>query len=100
MAIGCFMGRERLEDREVYQKAMEQADLVYCRFKEEVGHTLCMEIHKIRYGKVYRLNIPEENQAFHDEGGHSRKECPEVCGIAARIAAEIILDFRKSTQKA
>jgi hypothetical protein len=28
-------------------------------------------------------------------GGHGRKGCPEVCGIAARIAADIILDIKK-----
>ena len=74
---------------------MEPADLVYKLFKEEIGHTLCSEIHKIRYGKVYRLFLPEEMEAFHDMGGHSRKGCPEVCGIAARIAARVILDIKK-----
>jgi C_GCAxxG_C_C family probable redox protein len=95
MTIGSFMGRERLEDTEQYQKAMELAIQVYNLFKEKVGHTLCREIHKIRYGKVYRLYIPEERQAFLDEGGHSRRGCPEVCGIAARIAAEAILDAKE-----
>jgi C_GCAxxG_C_C family probable redox protein len=96
MAVGCLLGRERLEDREQYGKAMEAADGVYDRFKEQVGHTLCREIHKIRYGKVYRLFIPEEREAFHAMGGHSRKGCPEVCGIAARIAAEVILNIKEN----
>jgi hypothetical protein len=30
-------------------------------------------------------------------GGHSRKGCPEVCGIAAQIAANIILDIKEKT---
>jgi hypothetical protein len=30
-------------------------------------------------------------------GGHGRKGCPEVCGMAARIAAEVILDLKKSS---
>jgi hypothetical protein len=30
-------------------------------------------------------------------GGHSRKGCPEVCGIAARIAADIILDIKRKS---
>jgi len=97
MAVGSIIGRERLEDLEQYQKAMGPANQIYDLFKEKVGHTLCWEIHKIRYGRVYRLFIPEERQAFHDRGGHSRKGCPEVCGIAARIAAEVILDLKKSS---
>jgi C_GCAxxG_C_C family probable redox protein len=97
MAVGCVVGRERLEDTEQYQKAMIPAIDAYNVFKEKVGHTLCWEIHKIRYGQVYRLCIPEERQAFHDMGGHSRKGCPEVCGIAARIAADIILDIKEKS---
>ena len=94
MAIGTLVGRERLEDKEQLQISMEVADQIYVLFREKVGHTLCSEIHKIRYGRVYRLFIPEESEAFHNMGGHSRKGCPEVCGIAARIAAEVILDLK------
>jgi hypothetical protein len=94
MAIGSVVGREKLEDIEQYQKAMEPASRMYHEFREKVGHTLCYEIHKIRYGRVYRLFIPEERKAFHDMGGHGRTGCPEVCGIAARMAADIILDVK------
>lgn len=94
MATGLLVGREKFEDKEQLQIALSTADQVYLRFKEEVGQTLCAEIHKIRYGKTYRLYIPEESKAFHEEGGHSRKGCPEVCGIAARIAADIILHIQ------
>jgi len=95
MAIGSLVGRERLEDIDQYQRAMEPAIQIYNLFKEKIGHTLCWEIHKIRYGKVYRLFVPEEKEAFHKMGGHSRTGCPEVCGIAARIAANIILDIKE-----
>jgi len=97
MAVGSVVGRERIEDVPQYRKAMEPATKVYTRFKEKIGHTLCWEIHKIRYGRAYRLFIPEEGEAFHHMGGHGRKGCPEVCGIAARIAAETILDLREKT---
>jgi len=95
MAIGVEVGREKLEDKEQYQKAMEPAMEMYGKFKKQVGHTLCQEIHRIRFGRVYRMYIPEERDAFHNMGGHSRKGCPEVCGIAAKIASEIILKLRK-----
>jgi C_GCAxxG_C_C family probable redox protein len=95
MAIGSLVGRERLEDIEQLRRSMEPASRVYTLFKEKTGHTLCREIHKIRYGKIYRLFIPEESEAFHDMGGHSRQGCPEVCGIAAKIAAEVIFDIKE-----
>jgi C_GCAxxG_C_C family probable redox protein len=95
MGVCSVVGRERLEDREQYGKAMEEAGRVCNRFNEKIGHTICEQIHKIRYGKVYRLIRPEEREAFHRDGGHSRKGCPEVCGVAARIAAEVILNIKE-----
>ncbi len=94
LGVCCLAGREKIEDREQYGKAMEVAKRVYDRFRKEVGHSLCEEIHKLKYGKVYHLIDPEERKAFHHDGGHSRTGCPEVCGIAARIAAEVILDLQ------
>jgi C_GCAxxG_C_C family probable redox protein len=95
MAVCSVIGRERLEDKDQYGKAMEEAGRIYDRFNEEVGHTLCSEIHKKRFGRVYRLVVPEERTAFHEMGGHSRTGCPEVCGVAARIAAEVLLDIKE-----
>ncbi len=94
MAVGCVVGREKLEDVGQYQRGMVPATQVYNIFKEKIGHTICSEIHRVRYGKIYRLCIPEERQAFHDMGGHGRKGCPEICGIAARIAADVIFDIK------
>ena len=94
MAIGCVVGRERLDDIPQYQKAKEPAKEMYHRFRDQVGHSICAEIHKIKFGKVYRLSDPREAKAFHEEGGHRRSGCPEVCGIAARTAADIIVRER------
>jgi C_GCAxxG_C_C family probable redox protein len=94
MAIGCVVGRERLEDLAQYRRAKPPAIEMYRRFREEVGHSLCAEIHKLRFGRVFHLYDPEEAKAFHEAGGHNRNGCPEVCGIAARIAADIILRLR------
>jgi C_GCAxxG_C_C family probable redox protein len=93
MAIGSLVGRERLEDMDRLRSSMEPASRIHTLFKEKVGHTLCAEIHKIHYGRAYRLFVPEEMEAFHNAGGHSRKGCPEICGNAAKIAAEVILEF-------
>lgn len=93
MALSALMGRERLPDKEQAQKASDSAMRIYDAFKEKVGHTLCSEIHKIRFGKTYRLYLPEERKAFHDSGGHGPEGCPVVVGTAARIAAETIFDL-------
>jgi len=99
MGVCCLVGRDKLEDREQYGKAMEYANKVYRLFQDEIGHTLCAKIHKIRYGKVYHLINPKQREAFHHAGGHSRTGCPEVCGVAARIAAEVLLDLPKKASK-
>lgn len=95
MAIGCVIGREHLADLAQYLRAKPVAIEMYHRFREEVGHSLCAEIHKIRFGRAYHLYDPEELKAFHEAGGHSRNGCPDVCGIAARTAADIILLLRE-----
>jgi len=99
MGVCCLAGREKLEDRKQYGKAMEEAGRVCDLFRDRIGHTLCEKIHKIRYGKVYHLINAKEREAFHHEGGHSRTGCPEVCGVAAQAAAEVILDLQKKSSK-
>lgn len=99
LGVCSLVGREKFEDRDQYNKAMTEAGRVFDRFRDEIGHTLCEKIHKIRYGKVYHLINPKEREAFHHEGGHSRTGCPEVCGVAARIAGEVILDLKKKSPK-
>ena len=94
MAICQIVGRESIEDKEQYGKAMVPAGDMYLRFKEEIGHTICAEIHKILYDRVYKLYDEEERQAFHAAGGHEPDGCPGVCGKAAKIAASIILDLK------
>lgn len=94
MAIGSEVGRERLEDLPQLKKARIPGTEMYLRFQEEVGHTLCAEIHKIKFGRTYHLYDPAELKAFHEAGGHGEKGCPVVCAAAARITADIILRLR------
>lgn len=94
MAICQVVGRESIQDTEQYRKAMVPATDMYLRFREEIGHTICAEIHKILYGRTYKLYDEEERQAFHAAGGHEPEGCPGVCGKAAKIAASIMLDLK------
>jgi hypothetical protein len=94
MGICQLVGRESIEDKEQYAKAMVPSSEMYLRFKEEIGHTICAEIHKILYGRTYKLHDDKEREEFHAAGGHEPEGCPGVCGKAAKIAANIILDLK------
>jgi C_GCAxxG_C_C family probable redox protein len=99
LAIGAVTGRENFEDLESYRRSMDLSIELFRRFKEEVGHTLCYDIQKAYYGRTYRLFIPEEREAFRSITTQGGKGCPEICGKAARMVAEMILDPHDRTEK-
>ena len=99
-ALGLVIGRERIEDTEVYKEAMERSVKVSARFREELKRqlgfrselksTLCRHIQEMIYGRSFDLANKAEYQAFLNAGGHGDAGCPRVCGIAAQIGAEEI----------
>lgn len=103
MALGLVMGRETMEDTPQYRATMNPANDLCQRFQTalqtefhfpgKLKSTLCRDIHKKLYGRAFNLNDKEEYQAFLDAGGHSDNGCPKVCGIAAQLAAEMILNL-------
>jgi hypothetical protein len=95
LAIGAEVGRERLEDVGKLRASFAPGTEFYVKFRDAVGHTLCAEIHKLKFGRWYPLYDPAELKAFHAVGGHGENGCPLVCAAAARIAAELILDLRE-----
>jgi C_GCAxxG_C_C family probable redox protein len=95
LAIGCQAGRERLEDVSRLRASFVPGTEMYLRFQEAVGHTLCAEIHRRKFGRHYPLYDPAELKAFHEAGGHGPDGCPQVCAGAARIAADILLRLRE-----
>jgi C_GCAxxG_C_C family probable redox protein len=96
MGICQLVGREEFADGEQYLRAMETCDQMYMRFKQDVGHTICREIHKILYGKSFDFYEEEDREAFRAAGGYDPEGCPGVCQKAARIAARIIIDLKES----
>jgi len=104
MALGLVTGRERMEDTEAYRTTMQSAHELHHRFKEEAARqlgfsqaltgTLCREIQQNLYGRSFDMTDQEDYQAFLDAGGHGDKGCPRVCGIAAQVAAEKILEIK------
>jgi C_GCAxxG_C_C family probable redox protein len=92
MAIGLVLGRERLEDIQAYRDTMAASYEMYDRFKEEVGSTVCFEIQTMLLGRSFDFKVEADAEEWYKTGG--LEKCPMVCGIAARIAADIILDLQ------
>jgi C_GCAxxG_C_C family probable redox protein len=92
MAIGLVLGREELENILAYRDTMEASYKLYNRFKEEIGSTICLEIQKRLFGRSFDFKQDDEAEEWYKAGG--LEKCPMVCAIAARIAADIILDLK------
>lgn len=103
MALGLVIGRDRIEDSETYRDAKLPCLEVYNRIKEELKKafgfegelksTLCRDIQEKVYGRHFDMWDDVSYQAFIDAGGHSEVGCPKVCAVAARVAAEKILEL-------
>ena len=103
MGLGLVIGRENMEDTDVYRESMEPSADLIDRFKQELkkqfgfegelNGTLCRQIHEKIYGRPFDMRDPDDYQAFLDAGGHSDKGCLKVCGIAGQVGAEKILEI-------
>jgi C_GCAxxG_C_C family probable redox protein len=94
MAIGMLFGREREDFKDEGKKRMVAYRLckqLAERFVQEYGSVVCGEIQKTHLGSHYDLWDPEVYRNF-DEVAYRREKCPELVGIAAVWAAEIILE--------
>ena len=103
LALGLVTGREKMEDFDAYQRGMKLADEVRDKFmkelksqfgfQKELESTLCRHIQEKIYGRSFNLSDDKERQAFLDAGGHGETGCPKVCGIAAQVIAEKIMEL-------
>ncbi len=103
MALGLVSGRERMEDTEQYNQAMKTAieigDEFQRRlqaefgFKEPLKSTLCRDLQIRIYSRSFNFRDPVEREAFKAAGGHSDNGCFKVCEVAAKVAAEKLLDL-------
>jgi C_GCAxxG_C_C family probable redox protein len=103
MALNLLIGREKMEETEVYRETMEPSTDLMNRFKDELrkqlgfegelNSTLCKEIQEKIYGRSFDMTDPDDYQAFLDAGGHSDSGCFRVCGIAGQVGAEKILEI-------
>jgi len=96
MAIGIVASRKRIDNIETHKVCMKLAIAAREIFRERVGNTLCAKIQESFMGRAYKMSDDRERERFHEDGGHARDKCPGVCGKAAVIAAEIILQRDES----
>ncbi|GAB6273999.1 MAG: hypothetical protein STSR0004_08620 [Peptococcaceae bacterium] len=104
MALGLVIGREKIEETEVYQKAMAPAQEIrkifmnelktQLGFKQDLKTTLCKEIQENIYGRSFDMTDEKDYQAFLDAGGHGDLGCPRVCAVAAQVVAEKIFEIK------
>jgi len=97
MAIGLVLGSEDLADIQAYRDSMAASYQMYERFKEEMDSTTCFEIQTKLLGRSFDFKQDESAEEWYKVGG--LEQCPMVCGVAARIAADIIMDAGTMTLK-
>jgi len=108
-ALGLVVGRGKIEDTEQYVEAMRPAKEICDRFKEalkdefgfqgELKSTLCRDMQEKVYGRSFDFNNPKDYREFLDAGGHSDEGCLKICGIAAQVGAEKILEIMKTNSQ-
>jgi C_GCAxxG_C_C family probable redox protein len=94
MAVGLYYNAPLEEERvnpEKKQIGSSKFNEYRERFKKEMGTVLCPEIHEKVFGRRYVLYDPVQHEEFLSMPGHQVK-CAEVVGLAAKIAAEMILE--------
>jgi C_GCAxxG_C_C family probable redox protein len=104
MALGVEEGREKLEDLPKLQSTTADAYNLSLEFmsriekeynlKKPMNSTLCCDLQQAIYGRSWRLSDPAQRSDFIASGGHGEDGCLKVCGIAAEVAAEMILSKR------
>ena len=96
MGIGMVSFPGALEDSgiEDIRGAMKLGNQYYRKFEKEIGNTRCFDIRAIGLGRCFDTADPDEYRKFVDAGAYDL--CGNVCGKAARMAAEFMLDIQES----
>ena len=92
MTVGLERGTERLNDFDGYVDTMMAASEVFDRFRNKYGTVKCFEIQEQLLGRSVDFFNDEDAEWWYEHGGLDK--CPGVCSVAARIAAEEIIELR------
>ena len=93
MFLGLLTGRDDLEMRDQANRGMKYMDTLFKKFEEKYGTVICREIHQKLYGKIFNLTDPAQRDELHELMPRLEVSCLNVCGDAARFAAEITVDI-------
>jgi C_GCAxxG_C_C family probable redox protein len=92
--LSGLKGRERdnfADPERVRFESFALARKLHRKFIDEFGTIICREMQMKLFGRPYYLPDPDEMKKFLDAGGHTT-HCPDVCGKAAKWAAEIAFE--------
>lgn len=93
MMIGFLTGRDDLEMFPQYQRAMDYGNTLYTKFRDEFGTVSCSEIQKMKFGRSFDLQNPEEREELHRKMAEIKDGCQTVTSAGARLAAEVIVEI-------
>ena len=99
MGIGMVSFPGRLEDSGIddIRAAMKLGNEYYRKFEKEIGTTRCFDIRAVGLGRCFDTADPDEYRKFVEAGAYEL--CGNVCGKAARMAAEFMLDIQEGRRK-
>jgi len=80
------------------RRSMQIGARYYRKFEEEIGHSRCFDIRAVGLGRCYDTGDPDEYRKFVEAGAYDF--CSGICGKAARLAAEFMLDIQEEQKKA
>lgn len=99
MAIGmvCFPGKLEDATMDDIRAAMTLGRQYYRRFEKEIGNVRCFDIREVGLGRCFDTADPDEYDKFVKAGAYDL--CSKVCGKAARLAAEFILEIQQKQRE-
>lgn len=97
MALGLEGGTEQLDDFGGYVETMVHASNIFDKFKKKYGTVKCFEIQEQVLGRRVDFFIDGDAEWWYEHGGLDK--CPGVCSVAARIAAEEIMELRETLKQ-
>jgi hypothetical protein len=80
------------------RRAMKIGSQFYRKFEKEFGHSRCFDLRAVGLGRCFDSGDPDEYRKFGEAGGY--EFCAGVCGKAARLAAEFMLDLQEEQKQA
>ncbi len=90
LALGLVYGRDRITDWEGWRRSLVPTRAFCEAFEKRFGSTACGDILELQFGKRYDLYDPDDLKQF--QAADPATKCGEVVGVAARLAADKLLD--------